>query len=266
MKKLLLLSIILIIFSSGSVAFLYFDKLNYDHLNIIQRLAARCVTRSFEKAINNTPPERRSLIDYDTLMMGLNFIERDFASRVFDIDSRQFGCNWQFYSVEKPRELVEISPVSIGKGKDTHKIEVQFCAAHSYNDYLLLSEQMKKDIGRSLYIEVGFRSAGIQAYLFFKYLTTISNYSIKDNIKKVALPGYSQHNNPKNNAIDLCSENGINGFSGKQTAADFEKLPEFQWMLVNAHKYNFYLTYPKNNKFGIAYEPWHWRWEKKNNN
>jgi D-alanyl-D-alanine carboxypeptidase len=199
-------------------------------------------------------------------MMGLNFIERDFARRVFDIDFRQFGCKWQFYSVEKPKGLVEISPDSIEKGKDNHKIEVQFCAAHSYKDFSLLCSQMKNDIGKCLYIEVGFRSAGIQAYLFFKYLTTISKYSIKENIKKVALPGYSQHNNPNNNAIDLCSANGINGFSGNQTAADFEKLPEFQWMLVNAHKYNFYLTYPKNNPLGIAYEPWHWCWEKKSNN
>lgn len=266
MKKLFLISVICIIFSSGYAAFLFFAKPDYNHLNIVHRLAARCVTRSFEKIINNTPPDRRSIIDYDTLMMGLNFIERDFVRRIFDTDTRQFGCNWQFYSVEKPKNMVETSPVNIGSGKDAHKIEIQFCSAHSYMDYLRMCEQMKKDIGKCLLIEVGFRSAGIQAYLFFKYLTTISKYSLKENSKKVAMPGYSQHNNPYNNAIDLCSENGVNGFSGKQTAADFEKLPEFQWMLANANKYNFYLTYPKNNEFGIAYEPWHWCWEKKNIN
>jgi D-alanyl-D-alanine carboxypeptidase len=224
------------------------------------------VTKSFEKTISNTPPERRTIIDYDTLMLGLNFIERDFARRIFDTDSRQFGCNWQFNSVERPKGLVEIFPAYVGTGTDRRQIDIQFCAKHSYEDYLRMCEQMKKDIGKCLYIEVGFRSAGIQAYLFFKYLTTISKYSLRDNSKKVAMPGYSQHNNPKNNAIDLCSENGINGFSGNQTSADFENLPEFKWMLANACKYNFYLAYPKNNRFGIEYEPWHWCWEKRNNN
>jgi hypothetical protein len=265
-KKLIIIIVTCVIFSSGYIAFLYFGKLNYDHLNIVHRLAARCVTKSFTKLINNTPQERRSVIDYDTLLMGLNFIERDFVRRVFDTDSRQFGCYWQFYSVDKPNNLIKIAPVSVGSGKDLHKIGVQFCAAHSYKDYLAMCEQMKNDIGKCLYVEIGFRSAGIQAFLFFKYLITISNYSLKENSKKVAMPGYSQHNNPYNNAIDLCNQDGINGFSGKQTASDFEKLPEFQWMLANANKYNFYLTYPKNNQFGIAYEPWHWCWEMKSNN
>jgi zinc D-Ala-D-Ala carboxypeptidase len=265
-KKIFLIGAISFFIFSGYASYLFFNKPDYDHLNIVHRFASRCITRNFEKTINNTPADRRSVIDYDTLMMGLNFIERDFARRVFDTDPKQLGCNWQFYSVERPKGLVKISPVIFGAGKETRKTEIQFCAVHSYNDYLRMCEQMRNDIGRHLIIQTGFRSAGIQAYLFFKYLTTISKYSLKDNLKKVAMPGYSQHNNPANNAIDLCSEDGINGFTGKQTAADFERLPEFRWMQANAYKYNFYLTYPKNNQFGIAYEPWHWCWEKRSKN
>jgi D-alanyl-D-alanine carboxypeptidase len=250
-------------FSSALISYLFFEKPDYDHLNIAHRIAARYITRNLEKTINNTPPERRALIDYDTLVMCLNFIERDFIRRLFDTDCRQFGCNWQFYSVDKPRNMVEIIPVSVSAGKEMHKIDYQFCAAHSYNDFLRMNEQMKNDIGKSLHIEAGFRSAGIQAYLFFKYLTTISGFSLKENSKKIGMPGYSQHNNPGNNAVDFCNEEGINGYSGKQTAADFERLPEFRWLTTKAYKYNFYLTYPKNNQFGIAYEPWHWCWEKR---
>ena len=77
------------------------------------------------------------------------------------------------------------------------------------------------------------------------------------------MPGYSEHGNPVNNAIDFTNEVGINGFSGNQTAKHFELLTEFEWKLKNANQFNFYLSYPKNNPYGVAFEPWHWHWENK---
>ena len=77
------------------------------------------------------------------------------------------------------------------------------------------------------------------------------------------MPGYSEHGNPVNHAIDFTNENGINGFSDNQTAGDFESLPEFDWLMKNANQFNFYLSYPENNPYGVAFEPWHWHWEKK---
>lgn len=97
----------------------------------------------------------------------------------------------------------------------------------------------------------------------FIYLTTSGDYSLKENAKWIAMPGYSEHGNPINNAIDFTSENGINGFSDSQSAKDFETLPEFGWLMQNANNFNFYLSYPRDNKFGVAFEPWHWHWEKK---
>lgn len=38
----------------------------------------------------------------------------------------------------------------------------------------------------------------------------------------------------------------------------FEKTPAFQWLMDNAHKYGFVLSYPKGNAY-YTYEPWHWR-------
>jgi D-alanyl-D-alanine carboxypeptidase len=77
------------------------------------------------------------------------------------------------------------------------------------------------------------------------------------------MPGYSEHGHPVNHSIDFCSSDGINGFSDGQTAADFEKLPEYEWMVMNASQFNFYLSYPKDNPYGVAFEPWHWHWEEK---
>ena len=45
-------------------------------------------------------------------------------------------------------------------------------------------------------------------------------------------------------------------------AKEFEKLPEYQWLLINAKNFGFVLSYPKDSKDGIVFEPWHWRYEK----
>jgi D-alanyl-D-alanine carboxypeptidase len=38
----------------------------------------------------------------------------------------------------------------------------------------------------------------------------------------------------------------------------FSTTEEYQWLLDNAHKYGFILSYPEDNEFYI-FEPWHWR-------
>lgn len=38
----------------------------------------------------------------------------------------------------------------------------------------------------------------------------------------------------------------------------FEETEAYAWLLKNAHRYGFVLSYPKNNGFYI-FEPWHWR-------
>lgn len=38
----------------------------------------------------------------------------------------------------------------------------------------------------------------------------------------------------------------------------FEGTPAYQWLLKNAYKYGFVLSYPKDNAYYI-FEPWHWR-------
>ncbi len=63
--------------------------------------------------------------------------------------------------------------------------------------------------------------------------------------------GYSEHQ--LGTAIDFITS-GLNG----ELSVAFEKTPAFQWLIGNAHKYGFELSYPKGNAYYI-YEPWHWR-------
>jgi LAS superfamily LD-carboxypeptidase LdcB len=44
----------------------------------------------------------------------------------------------------------------------------------------------------------------------------------------------------------------------KTTSESFANTEAYQWLLKNAHKYGFILSYPKGNNFYI-FEPWHWR-------
>ena len=258
MKKIILALSASIVIIVLYFSYLFYSGINNERLNFLHRWVAKSVFEKWDEYSQAIPKERRAIVDFDTLMNQLNFIERNFAERIFAINPKELGFKGSYYSKEKPGALVKIESVNVGE----RETGIQYCPEQSYSDYLLMTEQMKKDIGKILYIDSGYRSPGRQAYLVFYYLTSSSNYSLKENAKWIAMPGYSEHGNPINNAIDFTSENGINGFSDGQSAKDFEALPEFEWLMKNANKFNFCLSYPKDNPFGVAYEPWHWHWEK----
>jgi len=66
----------------------------------------------------------------------------------------------------------------------------------------------------------------------------------------VAEQGYSEHQ--LGTALDLTTTQLAD------TSVTFERTPEYQWLIANAYKYGFILSYPKGNEY-YAYEPWHWR-------
>ena len=77
---------------------------------------------------------------------------------------------------------------------------------------------------------------------------------IDDILRVSAAPGYSEHHTGR--VLDITTE----GCAPLIEA--FEKTPAFKWLQQNAHLYSFILSYPKNNKYGITYEPWHWAYNK----
>ena len=38
----------------------------------------------------------------------------------------------------------------------------------------------------------------------------------------------------------------------------FDKTDAYKWLLANAYKYGFVISYPKQNTY-YSFEPWHWR-------
>ena len=194
-------------------------------------------------------------------MNELTFWEKDFAIRIFNIDPASLGFKGPFYSIKSVKaDLVKIPSVKFENSQGEHETGIQYCLSNIYDDFERMNEVMKQDTGKRLYIESGYRSPGRQAYLFIKYLVNDNGYSLEENAKWIAMPGYSEHGHFSNHAIDFVNEDGINGFSKGQTASDFENLTEYKWLLERASEFNFYISYPRNNQLGVEFEPWHWHW------
>lgn len=62
--------------------------------------------------------------------------------------------------------------------------------------------------------------------------------------------GYSEHQ--LGSTVDFTTP--TNG----EMLSKFESTQAYTWLLENAHRYGFTLSYPKGNKF-YQFEPWHWR-------
>ncbi len=69
-------------------------------------------------------------------------------------------------------------------------------------------------------------------------------------LKVSAAPGFSEHHSGR--AIDISTPDSA------PMETEFEQTRAFEWLLENARQYDFRLSYPRNNRHRIAYEPWHW--------
>lgn len=212
--------------------------------------------------LNPLITERKSKGDiaaltFEELYAPLDGEERTFLRRFQGVDTSQLNISIPYRGTpSKAPELVVIRGQVIKTAKnESREIPPQFLPKDVYDAYLLLSENMKKDIGRTVYIESGYRSAAYQLHLFLFYLKN-HNYSIRETARSVAWPGYSEHGWPGNQAVDFVNEQGIDGQDKPET---FEALEEYQWLLCHAEQYGFELSYPRDSK--MAFEPWHWRYK-----
>jgi D-alanyl-D-alanine carboxypeptidase len=109
-------------------------------------------------------------------------------------------------------------------------------------ELLITAEKVNIDIQ----IISAYRSFGTQTELKSSYIIIYGS----DANQFSADQGYSEHQ--LGTTLDFTtSEIGANYL-------DFEKTLAYQWLLENAYKYGFILSYPENNKY-YQFEPWHWR-------
>lgn len=97
----------------------------------------------------------------------------------------------------------------------------------------------------------GFRSIATQSILFQGHIRSRGSQAAA--AKSVAPPGYSEHHTGY--AIDL--GDGRASYTDVTTA--FANTKAFRWMIRNADRFGFELSFPIRNFQNIHYEPWHWR-------
>jgi len=117
---------------------------------------------------------------------------------------------------------------------------------------LKMREGAKKD-GIYMVFLSGFRSINLQNDIFYS-LKSIRNQEAAERARVSAPPGYSEHSTGF--AID------IGDATQRETdfETDFENTDAFRWLIKNAAKFHFKLSFNKDNRY-IDYEPWHWRYE-----
>ncbi len=91
-----------------------------------------------------------------------------------------------------------------------------------------------------------YRSFGTQSTLKSTYTVIYGSGANKFSADQ----GYSEHQ--LGTTIDFTTSKLGAGFS------TFEKTGSYTWLIENAYKYGFILSYPKNNGYYV-FEPWHWR-------
>ena len=121
-----------------------------------------------------------------------------------------------------------------------------------HDSLIKMRDEAKKD-GIYLVFLSGYRSINLQNEIFYS-LKSFRNQEAAERARVSAPPGYSEHSTGF--AID------IGDATQRETdfETEFENTDAFKWLLRNAAKYHFKLSFNKNNKY-IDYEPWHWRYE-----
>ncbi len=139
-------------------------------------------------------------------------------------------------------QLVEAGPNLLGR--------MQRLAPVALRQWQLL-EKAAADDGVVLLLISGFRSIIYQADIIRNKLK--AGQTLDEILKVSAAPGFSQHHTGM--ALDVASP------GTRPLTEEFEHSPAFAWLTESAKKYDFTMTYPRNNSEGFVFEPWHWACE-----
>lgn len=137
------------------------------------------------------------------------------------------------------QELVDVGPNLVGR---MQRLTPE--AARQWRAMAVAADT----VGIHLLIVSGFRSIDYQAALIRK---KINAGQVIDNILQVnAAPGHSEHHTGR--AVDIATP------GSRPLTEEFETTNAYRWLESRAVEFGFSMTYPRENPWGIAFEPWHW--------
>jgi D-alanyl-D-alanine carboxypeptidase len=147
-----------------------------------------------------------------------------------------------------PRLFPEATEL-VSVGLDIHGREQRLTpsAAAAWNKMKTAAERN----GEVLQLVSAFRSVDYQKDIIQRKLA--AGQSWEQILRMSALPGYSEHHTGR--TIDVTTP------GCKPLIEEFESTSAFRWLARRAGEFGFTMTYPRDNKFRIAYEPWHWTFQ-----
>lgn len=119
-------------------------------------------------------------------------------------------------------------------------------------DAWLAMRQAAADEGVELLLISAFRSYDFQLALIRGKLA--KGRGIAEILTVNAPPGCSEHHSGR--AVDIGARDT------QPLEEDFEQTPAFEWLARHANRHGFHLSYPRGNRYGYLYEPWHWCWKR----
>lgn len=154
-----------------------------------------------------------------------------------------YGLDTGLQPFVEASELVPVGPNLVG-----HMQRLTPVAAESWASMVTAAAADKI----LLLIVSGFRGVDYQADLIRKKIA--AGQQIADILQVNTAPGFSEHHTGQ--AVDIATP------GSRPLTEDFENTDAFQWLTKNAAEYGFSMTYPRDNPWGITYEPWHWSLKK----
>jgi len=102
--------------------------------------------------------------------------------------------------------------------------------------------------GVDLHLVSAFRSFDRQCEIVRDKLA--GGQSLEQILAVSAPPGYSEHHTGR--AVDIGSK------PDDSLEEAFEESEAYAWLSLHASRYGYFLSYPRGNRYGYRYEPWHW--------
>lgn len=96
----------------------------------------------------------------------------------------------------------------------------------------------------------GYRTLAYQERLVSSKLQR--GMSVETALSINAVPGFSEHHSGC--AVDLTTP------GAEPADASFARTRAYAWLQAHAGSFGFHLSYPRDNEYGIEFEPWHWRY------
>lgn len=220
--------------------------------------ADQSLIKGLIKKVFDAEASRLNIITFDRLYSLLEPGQVELIKAVLALDPKDYGFKGPEFGIEEaqPQDLITIPAQTYTRKKEKRSLHPQYLPHATHRAYVTMKQQLKHDTGRDLLVESGYRSPAAQAITFLYYLV-FHQFDISRVAKRVAVPGYSQHGTPSAQAIDFMTVDGIPDDSDPEV---FENTPEFDWLSRHAAEFGYVLSYPRDNQWGVDYEPWHWQY------